>query len=437
MLFSLRTVALSAVLCLPLMALGQTSDPPPSSDGTDASQPAKTPADVAYEPIGRDLQNLQKSMMNKGGVTPDDHAVICKLRDRAAGFSREFPNDVRGPAAELILSKWLKDEELVQRLYGRIVELQPENWDARLSWAKVLHAQNRFTEVVEVLALLPEEQRKDAANAVLYAEALFAEHRFDETVKALEHLPEATSTVATGAAKPRAAQLLEAAKTCASLWPEELSKRQQEESAGDLPRAMLVTERGQIMLELFENEAPNTVANFISLADQGFYNKTKFHRVIPNFMAQGGDPNSKPDATGTPGEGNPGYYIPDEHDREDHRNHFTGSLSMAKTAAPNTGGCQFFITVTPTPHLNGLHTVFGRVVDGLEVARSIRQDDEIELVTIIRRRPHEYKPVTLPLTQAPPPPPPSAKDVVDPATPPPAEEPQNPPPAPPDTNPEH
>ncbi|MCH8343242.1 MAG: peptidylprolyl isomerase [Planctomycetes bacterium] len=165
-----------------------------------------------------------------------------------------------------------------------------------------------------------------------------------------------------------------------------------------MPRAELITVRGRIVVELFENEAPNTVANFVSLAEAGFYDGSRFHRVIPNFMAQGGDPNSKPGGTGVPGEGSPGYRIPDEHGREGARNHFTGSLAMAKTASPHTAGCQFYMTHTPPAQLNGNYTVFGRVIEGLEVVRSIELDDVLESVSVLRKRDHEYSPQTLPET---------------------------------------
>ena len=150
------------------------------------------------------------------------------------------------------------------------------------------------------------------------------------------------------------------------------------------------------MVELFENEAPNTVANFISLAESGFYDGSKFHRVLPNFMSQGGDPNTKPGGTGPAGAGGPGYCIPDEHTLGGARNHFTGSLAMAKTGVPNSGGCQFYITHTAPAHLNGEHTVFGRTVEGLDVARSLEEGDVMETVNVLRKRDHAYEPETLP-----------------------------------------
>ena len=181
----------------------------------------------------------------------------------------------------------------------------------------------------------------------------------------------------------------------------ELAKRQAEAAADDLPRVKLTTSAGDMLVELFENEAPNAVANFIALVEKGFYDGTPFHRVIGGFMAQGGDP------TGT-GTGGPGHAIACECDKPGARQHFLGSLSMAH-AGKNTGGSQFFLTFRPTEHLDGKHTVFGRVIEGLDVLPRIRrtQDDEgrpvagvepdrITKAVVVRKRNHPYEPVTLP-----------------------------------------
>ena len=137
--------------------------------------------------------------------------------------------------------------------------------------------------------------------------------------------------------------------------------------------AEIKTDRGSIKLELFPNYAPKTVNNFVFLAQQGFYDGVSFHRVISNFMIQGGDP------TGT-GSGGPGYSFEDEV-ADNPLTHETGVISMAN-AGPNTNGSQFFITHSPQPHLNGNHTVFGKVVSGQDVVDSIRQGDKIERVII-------------------------------------------------------
>jgi len=180
-------------------------------------------------------------------------------------------------------------------------------------------------------------------------------------------------------------------------WQREQEFRAKEAEADDLPRVLLKTTQGDIELELFENEAPNTVANFISLVDKGFYNGLTFHRVLDGFMAQGGCPE------GT-GMGGPGYQIPCECTKPVHREHFRGSLSMAKSEMPDSGGSQFFLTFVPTVSLDGLHTVFGRVVRGIDVLAKIqRRDpddrkgtlprpDRILEAKVLRKRPHEYVP---------------------------------------------
>jgi peptidyl-prolyl cis-trans isomerase B (cyclophilin B) len=139
--------------------------------------------------------------------------------------------------------------------------------------------------------------------------------------------------------------------------------------------ATLETAKGTIVLDLFDDAAPGTVANFEKLANSGYYDGIRFHRVIPNFVIQGGCPNTKPGATGRPGTGGPGYTIKCETAGNPHK-HGTGSLSMAH-AGRNTGGSQFFITHSPQPHLDGVHTVFGQVKTGQDVVDAIREGDEI------------------------------------------------------------
>lgn len=173
-------------------------------------------------------------------------------------------------------------------------------------------------------------------------------------------------------------------------WEKEQSLRIAEAEADDLPRVVLKTNRGDITIELLENEAPNAVKNFITLIENGFYDGLTFHRVLPNFMAQGGCP----DGTGM---GGPGYHIPCECHQENARHHFRGTLSMAH-AGRDTGGSQFFITFLPTPQLDGRHTAFGRVIDGFDVLAKIRRrdpdsrsrppkPDKIIKAEVVRKRP--------------------------------------------------
>jgi peptidyl-prolyl cis-trans isomerase B (cyclophilin B) len=132
------------------------------------------------------------------------------------------------------------------------------------------------------------------------------------------------------------------------------------------------TDRGPIKVELFADKAPLTVANFVNLAKRGFYDGLSFHRVIADFMIQGGCPEGS-------GRGGPGYKFEDE--ANNGVGHERGVLSMAN-AGPNTNGSQFFITHVATPWLDGKHTVFGKVVSGLEAVDAVKQGDQIRKVTI-------------------------------------------------------
>ena len=135
--------------------------------------------------------------------------------------------------------------------------------------------------------------------------------------------------------------------------------------------AEMNTNKGTIKLELYPEHAPKTVNNFVFLSNEGFYDGVSFHRVIPDFVIQGGDP------SGT-GAGGPGYRFEDE-TAGNPLVHETGVISMANSG-PDTNGSQFFITHSPQPHLNGRHTVFGRVVEGMDVVNAIRQGDVMEKV---------------------------------------------------------
>jgi peptidyl-prolyl cis-trans isomerase B (cyclophilin B) len=148
--------------------------------------------------------------------------------------------------------------------------------------------------------------------------------------------------------------------------------------------ATFETNRGEIVAELFDKEAPNTVANFEKLANSGFYDGVKFHRVIPDFVVQGGDPLSRDLPPGDPkiGTGGPGYKIKCE-TAGNPKKHEIGALSMAH-AGKDTGGSQFFMVLSEanTRHLNGVHTVFGKITSGLDVLKKIEQNDTMTKVRV-------------------------------------------------------
>jgi cyclophilin family peptidyl-prolyl cis-trans isomerase len=182
-------------------------------------------------------------------------------------------------------------------------------------------------------------------------------------------------------------------------WEREQALREAERAAGDLPRVVLVTVRGEIELELFENEAPNTVANFIKLVEDGSYDGLAFYEVTPRFAACAGCPLDD-------GTGSPGFMIRHEFSRRDRRRHFRGSLSTVSEGRW-ANGSQFHITLLPTPQLEGLCTVFGRVVRGMEVLAklqrrgtdamsSLNRPDHIIAARVLCKRAHAYQPDRIP-----------------------------------------
>lgn len=216
----------------------------------------------------------------------------------------------------------------------------------------------------------------------------------------------AKAAIATGAVNARPAgseqaqeafgqalRYLQEKDTLRKRFEAEKTLRDAEGAADNNPRVKLSLEEGDIVIELFEDQAPIATANFLSLVKKGFYDGVVFHRVLPRFMAQGGDP------TGT-GSGGPGYSIACECSRKDARKHFRGTLSMAH-AGKDTGGSQFFLCFVPTDFLDGRHTAFGRVVEGFDLLGEIQridpqqpsgvEPDKIVKATVLRDRGHAYE----------------------------------------------
>lgn len=198
-----------------------------------------------------------------------------------------------------------------------------------------------------------------------------------------------------GALSPKGKEYLSQLPELKKAWEDEKKIRDKEAQENNLPRVKIHTTKGDIVVELFENEAPDTVGNFISLVEKKFYNGLTFHRVLKQFMAQGGCPNGD-------GTGGPDYNIFCECYKDNYRRHFRGTLSMAH-AGRDTGGSQFFLTFVPTSPLNGRHTAFGRVIEGMDVLANLQridpedktskpEPDKMLSMEVVRKRDHEYKP---------------------------------------------
>jgi peptidyl-prolyl cis-trans isomerase B (cyclophilin B) len=306
------------------------------------------------------------------------------VRDQYVDLIREFEISVYPEMLELASEIYAKDASDLDA--GEIVMKEAFN-------------SNDFDRSAEVSSKLLAADRKTKDVISMGAVSQFALHNFEQA-----------SAIFAEAQKMNRLDLryetyIDSAKNYQELWKTEQELRAKEDTLeGDaaLPKIEFDTSKGKIVIVLFEDHAPNTVANTISLVEGGKYDGIAFHRVINGFMAQGGDPNTLDEDPSNDGYGGPGYSIKCECHEEGTRMHFRGSLSMAHSG-PDTGGSQFFITHLPTDWLNartepekGGHTVFGRVVEGMKVAASLKRGDKITKATVLRKRPHEYKPEITP-----------------------------------------
>jgi cyclophilin family peptidyl-prolyl cis-trans isomerase len=386
----MRSIVLAATLIAPLACTSLAAAAP--LQATDPS------ADEAFAALRAEFDQMSRYLTSRRGIGNAERQELLALRRQLDAFATAHPDDARPTVLDLQISLWLGEDDRVDAAFATLVDRSPDNAAIRRRWAQARGQANRWDAALEVLS---DPSMAGVPEAMLdQARMLMNLNRFAEALAVLEQLPE-DGEAATVASQATAMRLQ--LETLAEAWAAEEALLAAEAAQDDLPRVRFETGKGAVVLELFEDQAPYTVANFIELVEGGFYQGTKFHRVIPGFMAQGGDPNTISGATGAPGQGGPGYTIPDESGRSDKRKHFAGRLAMAKPgdpersgkAKPNSAGSQFYITVVPTSHLDEEYTVFGRVVEGEEVARSLRMDDALRSATVLRKRDHEYKPVKL------------------------------------------
>lgn len=316
-----------------------------------------------------------KQLFSRYRTAPaNERAAMVEQYNALVEQSSQLVPELRSTAIAAYKADPKADPTVEQRLVGLVAnDVRQDDYDAALGLVDLL-------------------QEGGCNMPALEAFAGVAAYCVDDFARAEIHLNKAKTANALTQESQVALQDLPTAKNA---WTVEAAIRKKEAEASDNPLVKVETNRGSLMIELYENEAPGAVGNFICLVESGFYNGLTFHRVLPGFMAQGGCP----DGTGS---GGPGYEIPCECYRDDHRKHFRGTLSMAH-AGRDTGGSQFFLTFKRTAHLDGRHTVFGRVVEGLDVlAKLKRRDpsqrgelpipDKIVKAEVVRKRDHEYKP---------------------------------------------
>lgn len=317
---------------------------------------------------------------------------VEQLRKEFAEADEETKGKLTAEYRKLVGEFQSKISPRFLELAPAVFEQNPDNTEAGELIVALALQKNQFERVAQVAQQLVTGKHDSRFAVNAYGLAAFAMHDFERAKQVLEQAQ------STGDLDPQLGErFLKPAADYIELWKNEQKIRETEQAASRedrLPRVLLKTSRGDVELELFENEAPNTVANFIELVEHKHYDGTRFHRVIPNFMAQGGDLSTRPDKDA---QGDGDYTIDCECYRDDARKHFRGSLSMAH-AGKDTGSTQFFITHLPTYWLNSdvdpktVHTVFGRVVKGMEVVDALQPDDELITASVLSKRNHPYVP---------------------------------------------
>lgn len=324
-------------------------------------------------------------------------ATAIAIQDEAAETTTEIANE----GLDSLLGQWRDLESELIRLEKAFNEStdSAQQDDLRGQYTSLVGEANELVARIKTEAIAAfKSDPSDQQTARLLVGILKNDAEFDRIDDAIKLGDDLIAGGVDGSLFETAAQSDQISITTREVL-EELFIRSNQHKLDTLPQVKIETSKGDIVVELFEDEAPNTVANFISLVEDNFYDGLKFHRVIEGFVAQGGDPQGD-------GSGGPGYSIACECNNVEARRHYIGSLSMAH-AGKDTGGSQFFLCLTQTPSLNELHTVFGRVISGMDVLDRLSRNytptgpipnaetDVIRKMEVLRKRDHEYKPVKI------------------------------------------
>lgn len=369
---------LACCACLGLVSMVLLAADPPAQSASMAKGAEFDRTYAVWKALVLELHDLQLKYLTASEATKED---LRREYDEKLAHGEELVRQLTDSA--LVMSR----DETIRR---------PNLDKFMLFSAAVAAIQDDYEKAQELLEPLEQREPLDPDIYELAGRVAFALADADRTEKFLQL---AAKQLATKKAKlPEPSQRdLDGAETVRKSWLREQKFRLADAQADDLPRVLMQTTKGDMTIELFEDQAPNTVANFVRLVEDKFYDNTYFFRVESAFVAQGGDPLNN-------GNGGPGYRIACECDREDHRDHFRGSLSMAH-AGKDTGGSQFFLSFRPSLHLNGQHTVFGRVIEGMDVLAKLQrvtadtregvEPDKITSAKVLRKRDHVYKPERL------------------------------------------
>lgn len=383
---TLRILALLAGMGVSMFSVAAAQEAPAAAPPAEVKTPA-SPAQAEYQKVfaawKNQLKEIRTVQVKYQDATQSERGALHEQFEKLVAEARTMVPQLTAAAEKAYVDAPNADPELMAFMSQVVADnVERDNYEEAARLSKLMLDNNAPNKRLYLLGGIAAFNVNDYDLAEKY---LTAAQQAGELEQPSDKTPESLKNVIQSGA-----MYLSMIDQYKAMWEKEQKIRAAEAQADDLPRVKLETSKGDIVIELFENEAPNSVANFLELVGKGYYDGLKFHRVIQGFMAQGGDP------TGT-GSGGPGYSIACECVKGNHRKHFRGTLSMAH-AGPDTGGSQFFLTFVPTAHLDGKHTAFGRVVEGFPVLAEITriepgaagEPDKIVKATVLRKRNHEY-----------------------------------------------
>jgi cyclophilin family peptidyl-prolyl cis-trans isomerase len=400
---SLRSTPL-IVLTLTLAggAFAQTIRPvaPPASLTPNAAPKQAAPSTPLPPPLSVAEQRFRDLSIRVRAQSAIDEALRAELRSLCEVLETDLaaPTTARDVALRLLAARaqcaiWLEDNAAIDSAFSRLSTMNPSSEATAIAWARELNAMAQFERASQLIQSRDFNTRMIDAR-IVWGESLTGLNRFDEAQGALNTAPGGRSPAQQKAISDGTYRT----QTLRGMFEKELVAMDRDQTRGDLPLVQLMTSQGPIELELFEEQAPNSVGNFIEHVEAGRYDGTTFHRILRGLGVQGGDPATAEGAAG--GKSTGGWTIPDECDREDRRAPLAGRLIMAKQApatgarevpVPHSAGSQFVILVAPLEELDGKYTVFGRVTDGFDVVRSLTAEDTIASARVLRKREREYK----------------------------------------------
>jgi cyclophilin family peptidyl-prolyl cis-trans isomerase len=397
-----HTPLIALALTLTGGAFAQTIRPvaPPTSLSPTSTPQQAAPSTPLPPPLSVAEQRFRDLSTRVRAQKAIDETLRAELRSLCEVLEADLaaPTTARDVALRLLAARaqcaiWLEDNAAIDAAFSRLSAMNPSSEATTIAWARELNAMAQFERAAQLIQSREFNTRMTDAK-IAWGEALTGLHRFDEAQAALNTAPGGRSPAQQKAISDGTYRT----QTLRGMFEKELIAMDRDQTRGDLPLVQLMTSQGPIEIELFEEQAPNSVGNFIEHVEAGHYDGTTFHRILRGLGVQGGDPATAEGAAG--GKSTGGWTIPDECDREDRRAPLAGRLIMAKQApatgarevpAPHSAGSQFVMLVTPMEELDGKYTVFGRVTDGFEIVRSLTAEDTIASARVVRKREHEYK----------------------------------------------